>query len=300
MISEFEDKLFEYMKQELLEMKAKIMENFDENMENRKHNVFCSFEDKKIVKYMMLGRSLDSQLGTRLQHIAAFLAREKYGTEYVPNLIVLTYDSAGEELVVKTVSFPLEKGTQQKIQWAESLVKADSVILEGRKTYKKNNPEMFKEYRFKMDDVSAENVRLKVKPSKGKASYRIADLLYIFGEDKNVISCFEVKAGGNLDTKNTDANKKEVEEFEELFEFFDRVESYFATCYNNMGEGNEPQGDIFRKIPRNKQLRGSEFWGKILPEDYDFEKFVALYKKAFEDTGLEKEIKEKIGNVVSE
>ena len=88
MVSEFEDKLFKYMKQELLEMKAKILENFDENMENRKHNVFCSFEDKKIVMYMMLGRSLDSQLGTRLQHIAAFLAREKYGMEYAELLFV--------------------------------------------------------------------------------------------------------------------------------------------------------------------------------------------------------------------
>ena len=67
-----------------------------------------------------------------------------------------------------------------------------------------------------------------------------------------------------------------------------------------MGEGNEPQGDIFRKIPREKQLRGFEFWEKVLPENFDFGKFIELYKKAFEDTGLEKEIKEKIGNVVSE
>jgi hypothetical protein len=83
-----------------------------------------------------------------------------------------------------------------------------------------------------------------------------------------------------------------------LFEFYEFREAFFATCYNNMGEGNEPQGDIFRKIDRSKQLRGSEFWEKVLPEGYDFSKFVALYKQAFEDAKIEADIEKKIKEAI--
>ena len=298
MPSSFDEELSKFIKDELCDMKTTILENFDDNMENRKHNIFCAFDNKKIIMYMMLGRSFDSQLGTRLQHIALFLARKKYGFEYAPNLMVMSYDKTDKRLVIKTVSDPMGKGDQQKIKWAASIAKAEEIINDGRKRYKTKKPEMFKEYYFEMSESDAEEIHMKIKPSKGTSPDRIADLLYIFGEDKKSISCYELKAGGNLDTKNTDANKKEVEEFYELFEFYEFREAFFATCYNNMGEGNEPQGDIFRKIDRSKQLRGSEFWEKVLPEGYDFSKFVALYKQAFEDAKIEADIEKKIKEAI--
>ncbi len=294
MSNTFDECLSKFIKNELCEMKKTILENFDENMNNRKHNLFCAFDNKKIIMYMMLGRSFDSQLGTRLQHIALYLARKKYGAEYAPNLMVLSYDDAREGLVVKTVSDPMGRGDQQKIKWASSIEKADEIIENGRKRYKKQQPGMFKEYFFEMSKEKSEEVHKRIKPKKGTSLDRIADLLFIFGADKKSISCYELKAGGNLDTKNTDANKREVEEFYDLFDFYTFRESFFATCYNNMGEGNEPQGDIFRKIARDKQLRGSEFWKKILPEEYKFSDFVKLYKKAFDDSEIEKDIEKKI------
>lgn len=293
-IKTFEEKVSKFIQGELCDMKDTILENFDSNMENRKHNIFCAFDDKKIIMYMMLGRSFDSQLGTRLQHIAMFLAREKYGIEYVPNLMVISYDNVNARLVVSTVSDPMGKGDQQKIKWASSEDAANKVIEKGRKRYKKQKPDMFNKYFFQMNMEKAEEVHKRIKPSKGKSLDRIADLLYIFGDDKKSISCYELKAGGNLDTKNTDANKKEVEEFYDLFDFYTYRESFFATCYNNMGEGNEPLGDIFRKISRNRQLRGTEFWEKVLPEGYSFTRFVELYKKAFCNSGIEEEIEKKI------
>lgn len=299
MSSSFDEKLLKYIKDELCKMKITILENFNKNMDNRIHNIFCAFEERKIIMYMMLGRSFDSQLGTRLQHIALFLAREKYGFEYVPNLMVMSYDENKNRLLIKTVSDPMGTGDQQKIKWAETIEKADEIIKKDRTKYRKEKPEMFKEYSFKMSKFEAEEIHKKVKPNKGKSSCRIVDLLYIFGEDKKSISCFELKAGGNLDTKNTDANKREVEELDELFSFFKDREAYFATCYNNMGEGKEPQGDIFRKLDKSKQLKGSEFWEKILPDGYDFQKFVELYKKAFIASKIEDEIEKKIREAIN-
>lgn len=298
MYNKFETELSEFIKDELNKMKTTILKNFDDNMENRQNNIFCAFDNKKIIIYMMLGRSFDSQLGTRLQHIALFLARKKYGHENVPNLFVMYYDDANELLGIKTVADPMGQGDQQKIKWVQSEAAADKAIKKGRKKYQKDYPEMFKYYSFKMNVEKANEVQKRVRPSKGKSEDRIVDLLYLFGEEKKSISCYELKAGGNLDTKNTDANKKEVEELYTLFDFFDVRESFFATCYNNMGEGNDPLGDIFRKIDRHKQLRGSEFWDKILPESYLYENFVNVYRKAFTDSGIEKEIENKIYEVL--
>ena len=299
----FDKDISDFIKTELNGVKDTLLKKFNKNMENRKNNPFCSFNKKEIIMYMMAGRSFDSQLGTRLQHIAMYMARKKYGAEYVPNLIVLSFDDKTNELVMKTVTDPITKGTQQKIMWAKSLDDATTIILNKRKKHLKNNPNMFKEYRFDMDKKTASELPNKVIPKKDQEKIssgkkvdidRIVDLLYIYGDKKNKICSFEIKAGGNLDTKNSVPNIDEVDELRDLFFFFGKSEAYFATCYNNMGEGNEPQGYIFTQIDRKKQLRGSEFWDKILPEKWDYSHFIDIYRKCFNSVKLEAALKDTI------
>ena len=49
MSNTFDECLSKFIKNELCKMKKTILENFDENMNNRKHNLFCAFDNKKII-----------------------------------------------------------------------------------------------------------------------------------------------------------------------------------------------------------------------------------------------------------
>ena len=73
--------LEKYITKELQGLRENVISNFSENIENRKLNPFLCIDNKEIVKYMALGRSLDSQLGNRIQHIILYCTRLKYGME---------------------------------------------------------------------------------------------------------------------------------------------------------------------------------------------------------------------------
>lgn len=79
--------LSEFINNELTLMSTNVVNNFESNMENREINPFLAFDDINIKKYMALGRSVDSQLGNRLQRIIFFIARMRYKTEHVPNVV---------------------------------------------------------------------------------------------------------------------------------------------------------------------------------------------------------------------
>lgn len=88
--------LEKYITKELQGLRENVISNFSENIENRKLNPFLCIDDKEIVKYMALGRSLDSQLGNRIQHIILYCTRLKYGMENAPNIISINKVSKKE------------------------------------------------------------------------------------------------------------------------------------------------------------------------------------------------------------
>ena len=201
-----------FISYEIISMKQNILEKFEENMKNRMNNFFCTFNNKKIIMYMMLGRSIDSQLGTKLQHIAMYMARERYGFSMVPNLVVMYQDK--KNICIRTVADPWEKGCQQKIKRAESKEKADALIEKNRKRYIMHNPSSVNSFKIELEsDEKVREILDCIKPSKGKSHDRVLDLLYFVDEDGKLIEadCFELKSGGNLDTKNSDANIREVD-----------------------------------------------------------------------------------------
>ena len=81
------DLLYNKMLSELNGLAQNVVANFQDNMANRENNPFLIFNDTNIKKYMALGRSVDSQLGNRLQRIIFFIARMRYKTEHVPNVV---------------------------------------------------------------------------------------------------------------------------------------------------------------------------------------------------------------------
>ena len=101
-------KLEDFMLTELKAMSENVCSNYEENMRNREKNPFLPLTDKDIKKYMALGRSVDSQLGNRIQRIIFFLSRQKYGVLGVPNITVLNYDETTGKVTVILFSVPLD------------------------------------------------------------------------------------------------------------------------------------------------------------------------------------------------
>lgn len=349
------EQIREFIKNELIALGDNIVISAQDNLINRKYNIFHNFsiDGTEIVKYMALGRSFDSQLGNRLQRIAMFIARKKFGVANVPNYIFLNSDKESKKVTVWTYSWDddfdirhnkseinvyktqccykanskencilkiikdNEKMLKNKIKNKHNIKafrkKASKEILKQEmEAYKKSLEASVKEYTFICDD---EKVLNKVK----KFPVDIpVDLIYF--ADDNTIVLYEIKAGGDLDSKNCEVNADEVLGNLELFSFVPKCYSYFATCYNNRGEvgadtyttddgviyhGQRPVGGIFNiceKIDRksgskkwmnmrNRILVGSKFWEQLLPNGITYEMFIEIYQNEFKSSGLEQKLK---------
>lgn len=88
-------KYVEFIEKQLSEMVKKVKKNLSKNQVKRENNIFLFFSDKNAKKYMETGRSFVSQLETRLQKIAFFVSRRKYGVQSVPNIITLCAEDDG-------------------------------------------------------------------------------------------------------------------------------------------------------------------------------------------------------------
>lgn len=274
----------------LSELNDNIKRNILDNTENKKYDIFKCFDNEKLIKYMTMGRSFDSQLGNKLQKIAFCVAKMRYGFASVPNYIFISEKSDSVE--VKTVSFPLEyKQYNQKIVWLEeneeiknwltskqNKIKKSCLISKNYKFAKTYDMKLLKKHFINKDNGKKNNRKYKA---------LLIDLGIIYDRK---ISLFEIKAGGNLDTKNTKSNISEVEVLFEIGKIFPDNSAYFATCYNNRGEGNVPDGSIFAKIDKDKLLVGSEFWKSILPSNISYDEFIELYRKAFKRSGIERSL----------
>lgn len=350
------EQIREFINNELSMMGDNIVSGSKENLENRQYNLFHGFSNdgRDIVKYMALGRSFDSQLGNRLQRIVMFIARLNYGVENVPNYVFLKSDKSLRKIFLWKFSLPDELDirydeigfnvyktqcyykAEDKVDCVNQIIKLNADVLKGlikekfgiesftkkeskeilqreMLNYKNSFENLIVEMIFNCDDeVLLDRVQNipKVIP---------VDLLY-FSDDASV-SLYEIKAGGDLDSKNCEINADEVIDNLECFSFIPNVNSYFATCYNNRGEydpdtyqetdgviykGQRPVGGIFNiyeKINRktgtrtwadmrNRILVGSKFWEKILPNDISFSEFMHIYNDEFISSGLESKLKD--------
>lgn len=268
----FREDLKQFIECQLNEMARNVVKKSAGNITNRANNPFSLFDGDE-EKYMAVGRSLDSQLGTRLQKIAFYCARYRYGFLNVPNIVVMRENDG--RLVVEFLSYPLDKGMTQQLYWGGHAV--DYLSVSCRHAYV-SSPEQFGVHTYEFQNVDINEIRNVIT---GQGKKMPMDLFFL--DDSNAY-VYEIKAGGNLDTKNKVENKNEVIRLEKVFSMFGNNKSKFATCYNNRGEGNSPDGAIFGMLDAEHKAIGRFFWEEILPlDEMTYDEFIALYSEAFEN-----------------
>lgn len=274
-----------FIQKQLAEMAKTVKKNSSKNQAKRKNNIFLIFSDKNAKKYMGIGRSFDSQLGTRLQKIAMFISRRKYGSECVPNLIVLY--NVGASIKVSTISYPLSNGMSQKVYWTNKPVE-DFLNKTLRKLFDNKSEKIcIKTFEVECESQVIEKIKKEFDKRDAKGNGIPIDLFVLNQvDDKRIAYSYELKAGGNLDTKNAPSNAAEVTSLETIFSFCDKSISRFATCYDGKGDGT-PDGAIGKHLDRNQILIGKEFWEEILEDGVSYNDFILAYQEAYKKAKVE-------------
>lgn len=260
-LNRIEIKIAQIIKTELEEMVENILSKHKRNQINRGNNPFNCFEDSYIKNYMGMGRSFDSQLGNRLQNIA-FKLLSLSNHKVAPNRVILN-------IVGNILYMHCEQDNSLKQQIY--IVKNSAMTPQA--------------YSVEIDEQQIDfysSLSKIYKTKNGQLGIPV-DLLYLNLNKNGAFRAFEIKAGGNLDTKNADANYNEVIRLEKILHPFGNSKSFFATCYNNMGENEMPQGSIFYKLDKTQILIGKVFWNKVLPKDITYERFIEIYQYIFRD-----------------
>lgn len=277
-----------YIRCELAEMAKNVAKKAKKNQAKRGNNPFLVFDNAGLNNTMGLGRSLDSQLGTRLQHIAMYLAVEKNGNENVPNIVLLKPNKTG--ITMETASFPIKQCKTQKIYWGDCDIK-DKFTKKCAHYYLKNKDSVeINSYDFNVDGKIKADIEDEINRRDKKNKGIPVDLLYIVSDEKANITVlsYEIKAGGNLDTKNAPSNANEVKSLDRIFGYCNS-NARFATCYDGKGNG-EPDGSILSTLSRNKILIGKEFWSEILPNGLKYDEFISAYQTSFKKAKVEETI----------
>lgn len=292
----FKAELTEFIVSELNQMAQKIKTNYLPNVENRRKNCFlCLNED--VQKYMALGRSVDSQLGNRIQRIIFYLTRVKYGINAVPNYTLINTDEDIIKVSTYSIPYNLDK-SEQNAQFNPfnqyvlfNTPKSEREIKNALKVKASSSSLINKEY--SIIDAPAEIINTINSYSKHKPIP--VDLLYFEIDADNLTSsyAYEIKMGGNLDTKNSQSNANEVKKLKDYFLFLDNSNSYFATCYGNCSEAVRRQ--IINQVGENSIVENKDFWEKVLPTEekgITYDEFLSIYKDAFESSEILKTINE--------
>ena len=284
--------LYNFILSELEQLRENVKDNYDANLETRKKNPFLVFKNSNAEKFMGLGRSIDSQLGNRIQNIIYYLSRIRYGKENVPNIVNILCNKSSNKVTLET--FYIKGDIKKNNYYANTnpckqiiCINEEINIYEAKRrmrikksvniSVKKNQIEYDHVAEYIIDDI------LTLKPKK------IPVDLLIISEKNDGIKTFEIKMSGNLDTKNAESNAREVERLYKLFSFTKDNASYFATCYGECSDAVKTE--VSKHLSKNSILNTEDFWDMILPvgdEEISKDDFIELYSKAFIKSGIEK------------
>ena len=287
-----------FMLAELRAMSKNICDNYEKNMENREKNPFLPLDDREMKKYMALGRSVDSQLGNRIQRIIFFLCRQKFGTLGVPNIIELNYDENSEKITITLFSIPVDLD----IEWQNKDFNpfAQYVYIASNLSEKEVKRKL--KVKSRCDKLETAKISMNLNsPDTGSELLRWngknfpVDLLTLRLEENNDsgeliiedLFVYEIKMGGNLDTKNASSNADEVLKNAKLFSFVNSSHSYFSTCYGECSHA--VKSDLIEK--NCELLTPDDFWEKVLPVGLTYNDFIGKFKDAFRASRIEEDIK---------
>lgn len=290
-------KIEDFLLTELKAMSDNVCNNYEENMGNREKNPFLPLINNDIKKYMALGRSVDSQLGNRIQRIIFFLSRQKFGVIGAPNITVLNYDELSGQVTVTLFSVPLDvdkKWQNKNFNPFAQYVYISSNLSDKdvkRKLKIKSKCDKLATTKIVMD-LNSPTAKSELSNWKGK-NYPV-DLLTLSikeedtGEKKIIEDLFvyEIKMGGNLDTKNAPSNADEVLKNKNMFSFVANSHSFFATCYGECSQSVKSA----MESKNCELLTPDDFWAKVLPLELTFKDFIDKFKVAFENSKIESAI----------
>lgn len=290
-----------FMLHELSEMSKNVADNYQKNKAQRSRNPFLGFKDPSAEKYMGLGRSIDSQLGNRMQNIIFYLARLRYSGEYVPNIINIKTNSVQNkvEMELYSVKGDIDRsyyrvGTNPCRQNVYLNKELDLMAVRSLLNIKVRSKCQIIRKSFTFSGVSPSfflNIQSLQNNQSLKEETPVDLIVFSPGMEQELkCSTFEIKMGGNLDTKNAKSNADEVKLLYELFSFMEN-ESFFATCY---GTCSESVTSRVRALSGNcSVLSAPKFWSLVLPdgkEKLSYDDFIKLYTNAFIKSGLEERI----------
>lgn len=297
MTEEMRNFLREKIYAELDGLRQNVVDNYQDNMANRENNPFLVIDDIDAKKYMALGRSIDSQLGNRLQRIIFLIARMRYGIEKVPNVVEINIANKSERnikciLYSVDCNLPLEEqksGFNPYRQYIYINKASTTKQIKNLLKIRASSPSLVKS-EFEFDNISHSAMKA-IKKKEGKKLP--VDLLFFDCSinDLNNANAFEIKMGGNLDTKNSESNAKEVRELSELFSFLTDHSAYFATCYAECSTA--VKRDLEEILGDNTICNNRDFWDKIIPlDDFTYDDFISIYTEAFRAINLENLLEE--------
>lgn len=289
--------LSNFIIEELRLLTRNVSNNYNENIQLRRLNPFLAFENTSTEKFMALGRSIDSQLGNRMQNIVFYLARIRYGASSVPNIINILIDEENYKITIETFFtcgdlsrtnyYANTNPCQQNIYINANIDESDAKRI---MKIKKTAPDILESNTYIFENVHQDKINYILSLGFSK---RPVDLLY-FETDDTVnanINTFEIKMSGILDTKNAESNANEVHRLKEMFSYADINQSYFASCYGECSDA--VRREILKTLTNESILNSTNFWAKILPvcdEALSYEEFIDIYVNAFIESGLEERI----------
>lgn len=291
-MSKFNKELEKFIQKELEDMCINIDANYKPNIENRKNNPFLFFKNAYANKYMGLGRSIDSQLGNRIQRIIFYIARQRYGLSNVPNIISINYSENDKKIICKLFSINIDlpaKEQNKDFNPFKQIIYVNKGNIDEAKVKKElkirstSKSLIIKQREIHISDATFLGELSKfIKKNNGNP----VDLLFFDCDDKTLdnVNTFEIKMSGNLDTKNAEANSNEVKYLEKLFSFLPRNNSYFATCYSSCSKAVES------RLSKKQILNNVDFWNKILPAEITYDDFIKIYTSAFKKAKVEEKI----------
>lgn len=283
---------------ELSSMVENVASNYESNMEGRQLNPFLHFNNGDITKYMALGRSIDSQLGNRVQRIAFYMARMRYGVEFVPNIVsIKTVDDTEHsvELIMYSVDCDVELTARlTNFNPFKQIVKInkqfnDEQVRKSLKISKRKYTDVIKKSAYIFHEIS-EHTYEYIRSFSGKEFP--VDLLLFEGNNNITRSeAYEIKMGGNLDTKNASSNADEVNKLSQVLNFIANSQAYFATCYGTCSAAVSDR--IIPVLGDSAILNGEQFWDHIISAGeggFTYAQFIETFQNAFSASGLEESI----------
>lgn len=258
-----------------------IESDFPSNYKRKINNFLLSQMDKRITASMVFVSSFESKSGFALETCAKRIARLTYGAENVPAIV--NPRNLPHNIDPRSVSG----------QVVVTDVDTHNGNLRGEVASFRANNEAHGRGRTRTESrVTHQSCKINLLPLSEK--YRSTqiytkpvDLAFYDGSVWNIM---ELKAGGDLDSSNAPSN------IEKLLTIYvdmgiENCKAYFATLYNNNGEGHGWNGSVKKHLNYPSMfLIGSQFWEKILPEGISFQDFAAIYRESLETIDLNSRI----------